>query len=319
MKQIFSFVTTMLAMITICYAQANRQLSNLTSPTAVNVNLLPGGTTGTKNLGSDTKQWKNGYFNGTVNCNAPGNYSFGIISNGGSYGVYAHGYSSNSYGVYGLGGLAGVYGGGTSSTAYGVRGDGGSTGVVGFGGPTGVYGNGDSYGVYAFSSGWAGYFNGKVYSSGGYHIPSDQKLKQNIRDFTSAMDIINKLKPKQYEYMQEGNYKLMNLPQGSHFGLIAQDVEKTLPDLVTDTKFETAMARPQQTEAASQQTQEAGKTETKSEIIEFKALNYTELIPVLIKGMQELAQENSQLKSELTELKQLVSQYIKPIAATSPR
>jgi len=283
MKQIFSFVGAMLAMIMICYSQANRQLSNLISPTAVNVNLLPGGTTGTKNLGSDSKRWKNGYFNGTV-------YGYG-----------------DSYGVYGTGTLSGVYG--YSSFSEGVRGVGNGWGVVGFGV------SGSSYGIYGTSgSGWAGYFNGKVFSTGGY-TTSDQKLKQNIREFTSAMDIINKLKPKQYEFRQDGNYKLMNLPQGSHFGLIAQDVEKILPDLVADIKFETAMAQPQVTEPALQQ--ESGKTETKSEIIKFKTLNYTELIPVLIKGMQELEQENTQLKSELEELKQLVNQNIKPTAAVS--
>jgi hypothetical protein len=264
-------------------AQANRQLSNLISPTAVNVNLLPGGTSGTKHLGSDTKRWKNGYFNGTIYC---------------------HGHSNNTYGVYSTGVTSGVFGSGNSYGVYGI------------GGQYGVLGQGSSAAVYGYSTGWAGYFSGKVYSSGGY-TTSDQKLKQNIRDFTSAMDIINKLKPKQYEFRQDGNYKLMNLPQGSHFGLIAQDVEKLLPDLVNDTKFETAMAQPHATEAALQQTQEVAKTETKSEIIEFKALNYTELIPVLIKGMQELEQENTQLKSELEELKQLVNQYIKPTAAGS--
>jgi len=287
-------------------AQANRQLSNLISPTAVNVDLLPGGTTGTKNLGSDTKRWENGYFNGTVYCYGAGS-SYGVYGRGG-YGVFGTG----TIGVYGGGSVYGVFGSGGS---YGVYGRGSSYGVYGEG-PTGVRGSGSSYGVFGYSSGWAGYFSGKVYSSGGY-TTSDQRLKQNIRDFSSAIDIINKLKPKQYEFRQDGNYKLMNLPQGSHFGLIAQDVEKILPDLVNDTKFETAMAQPQATEAALQQTQEAGKIETKSEIIEFKALNYTEFIPVLIKGMQELEQENTQLKSELTELKQLVNQYIKPAAAAS--
>ncbi len=42
MRKIFSFITAILAMIIICYAQANRWPSNLTSPIA-NVNLLPGG------------------------------------------------------------------------------------------------------------------------------------------------------------------------------------------------------------------------------------------------------------------------------------
>jgi len=281
MKKIFSFITAMLAVMVVCHAQANKTLSNLTSPTAVNVNLLPGGITGTKNLGSDTKRWNNGYFNGTIYC---------------------YGHSNNTYGVYSTGVTSGVFGSGNSYGVYGI------------GGQYGVLGRGNSAAVYGYSTGWAGYFVGKVYSSGGY-TTSDQKLKQNIRDFTSAMDIINKLKPKQYEFRQDGNYKLMNLPQGSHFGLIAQDVEKVLPHLVNVTKFETAMAQPPAPQAALQQAEEPGKTETKSEIIEFKALNYTELIPVLIKGLQELERENKQLKSELEGLKQLVNQYIKPIAA----
>jgi hypothetical protein len=303
MKQIFSFTTAMLALTTICHAQANRQLSNLISPTAVNVNLLPGGTTGTKDLGSMSKRWKNGYFDRTVYGWGVGN-SVGVYGNGSTFGVYGYSGSTSgsSYGVYGNG-------------PYGVYGT-GSYGVYGTGSSAGVRGNSVSVGVYGYSSAWAGYFAGKVYSSSGY-TTSDQKLKQNIRDFTRAIDIINKLKPKQFDFRQDGNYKLMNLPQGSHFGLIAQDVEKILPDLVNDSKFETAMAQPQATETALQQAQEPGKTETQSEIIEFKTLNYTELIPVLIKAMQELAQENTQLKSELGELKQLVNQYIKPIAAAS--
>ncbi len=260
-----------------CYAinsnaQANRQLSNLISPTAVNVNLLPGGTTGTKDIGAQAKAWRNGYFNGSVNCYGR-DYSYGVYASGDTWGFYGNG---GKYGIYAYG------------STYGVRG----AGVYG------VYATGSSAGVWGSSSAWAGYFTGKVYSSGGY-TTSDQRLKQNIHDFSSAMDILNELKPKQFEFRQDGNYKLMNLPQGSHFGLIAQDVEKVLPDLVNDTKFETAMAQPQATETALPQTQESKKTETQSEIIEFKALNYAELIPVLIKGMQEL---NDELKSEVRNL-----------------
>jgi hypothetical protein len=320
-----------------CYAvnsnaQANTKLSNLVSPTAVNVNLLPGGTTGTKNLGSDTKRWKNGYFNGAVVCYGVGN-SYGVYGTSSSYGVLGR---SSSIGVYGAGGSYGVYASGSSRAVwghggtYGVYGDGSSYGVYGSGGTYGVLGSssssnswgvfgqgrygvggaGSTYGIYGYSStstGWAGYFQGKVYSTGGY-TTSDQRLKQNIRDFTSAMDIINKLKPKQYEFRQDGNYKLMNLPGGSHFGLIAQDVQKVLPNLVNDTKFETAMAQPQATEAALQKAHELGKTQTQSEIIEFKTLNYTELIPVLIKGMQELSAINDEKDAKINNLQKQIDE-----------
>ena len=183
-------------------AQANTKLSNLVPPTAVNINLLPGGTTGTKNLGSETKRWENGYFNGTVFSYGTGN-AYGVYGAGSSYGLYGRG----AYGVFGVGssygvrgnGPTGVYGdGGTYGVfgvgdSYGVFGQGSTYGVRGAGGTGGVAGAGTSYGVSGFSNGWAGYFSGKVYSSGGY-TTSDQKLKQNIRDFTSAMNIINKLK-----------------------------------------------------------------------------------------------------------------------------
>ena len=42
--------------------QANTSLSNLTSPTAVNVNLLPNNSN--RNLGSSNKAWKNLYVDG---------------------------------------------------------------------------------------------------------------------------------------------------------------------------------------------------------------------------------------------------------------
>src|SRR5207248_2127923 len=44
---------------------ATRSLNNLTAPTAVNVDLLPG-TNNTRNLGSKTLRWKNIYFSGDI-------------------------------------------------------------------------------------------------------------------------------------------------------------------------------------------------------------------------------------------------------------
>ena len=136
--------------------------------------------------------------------------------------------------------------------------------------------NGNGIFAQTFNSGaFAGFFSGNVFATGNYQS-SDEKLKQNIRDFTSAMGIINKLHPKLYQFKKEGNYRLMNLPQGDHYGLIAQEVEKVLPNLVKDTKFDTRLAKHEQTESSSP-----------ADEVDFKALNYTELIPILIKAMQE--------------------------------
>lgn len=93
----------------------------------------------------------------------------------------------------------------------------------------------------------------------------------------------------------------MNLPKGTHYGLIAQDVEKILPGLVKDTKFDTRYAKQDTSDKSN------------SEIIDFKALNYTELIPIIIKGMQEqqqtienLQQVNEKQQQQIDELKQMV-------------
>jgi hypothetical protein len=75
----------------------------------------------------------------------------------------------------------------------------------------------------------------------------------------------------------------MNLPQGKRYGLIAEELEEILPGLVKATKFEGRMA---------DRVDSTGKQQaTTAEDIDFKAVNYTELIPIVIKGMQEQAAE----------------------------
>lgn len=232
------------------------------------------------------------YGSGTTGYGVQGvsNSSYGVYGySGSSYGVYGN--STNNWAVYGNG-YIGTYGNGTYVGAWG---NGTSYGLVGYGGPYGVWGQGTSY---------AGYFAGNVYCSGTYS-GSDKSLKRNIKEFTSALDIINKLKPRQYEYRHDGNYSLMNLPEGSHFGLVAQDVEEVLPNLVKETKFETNLVKPVATkqDAGSNASSVTNAADASSETISFKAVNYTELIPVLIKAIQELSKENAQIKEELELLK----------------
>lgn len=205
-----------------------------------------------------------GYTGGGTGTSDPFGYS-GVYGYNGSYGYGTGGYCNNGSGIYGY-----------------------SANYVGVWGATGN------------SSSYAGYFAGNVYSSGTF-TSSDQKLKQNITDVTSAMGIIRQLKPKSYDFRQDGNYKLMNLPQGRHYGLIAQDVEKVLPTLVKDSKFETAFAKaPGKVGADGKMENTAG---GKSETIDFKALNYTELIPIMIKGMQEMQAKIDNLENTIASLK----------------
>ena len=85
----------------------------------------------------------------------------------------------------------------------------------------------------------------------------------------------------------------MNLPEGQHYGLIAEDVEKVLPALVKQSKFETA-------------TDESSKNGTTTAAVDFKALNYTELIPIMIKGMQEQQAMIEKQQQQINELKQML-------------
>ncbi|HEX5154379.1 MAG TPA: tail fiber domain-containing protein [Parafilimonas sp.] len=181
----------------------------------------------------------------------------------------------------------------TDGNGFGVLAE--ATGASGFGAE--AYSS-QSYGLWAGTGDgttYAAFFSGDVFTSGDYQ-GSDEKLKQNIKDFSGAMDIINRLHPRQYEFRQDENYQLMNLPQGTHFGLIAQDVEKLLPTLVKETKFFTSKSNPSRSEELKNMPD-----------IEFKALNYTELIPVIIKGMQEQQQTIEELRQQVSELKQMLA------------
>jgi hypothetical protein len=95
---------------------------------------------------------------------------------------------------------------------------------------------------------------------------SDETIKDIIEPITNAND---KLKD-----LRTIVYKLKEDEEGiRRIGLIAQDVEKVLPELVTK-GFQTTYNR------------------------EILGLNYTDLIPVLIKAIQELKAEIDELKAK---------------------
>ena len=233
----------------------------------------------------------------------------GVYGSDASAGNGVTGYSFTGYGVSGSTseGISGVYGGhnnegigvyGRSTSGTGVYGY--STGTSLTGGYAGEFTSTNYRGIYVSSgTGWyAGYFSGDVYATGVFQS-SDAKLKKNIKDFGNAMDIINRLQPKNYEFRNDGNFAKMNLPQGTHYGLIAQDLEKVLPGLVKSENFDTK-------DAVTPDKREAGK-KTSGESIEVKAVNYTELIPVMIKAMQEQDKTIQDQNAKIEALTQLVN------------
>jgi hypothetical protein len=254
------------------------------------------------------------------------NTDIGVYGEGYGYGVKGSGYY---YGVYG-GGNTGVHGSGDNYGLYGtanytgVYGRGGlGFGVYGISAQTGVYGAGDDYGVRGYSnygyggdfhstSGYglsvsttsgtyAGAFYGTVYASGGY-ITSDKNVKEGVEEFGGALDIINQLKPRRYTFKGDEKYRFLNLPKGNHFGLLAQDVEQVLPNLVSTGTHRLNAPQPAKPDTSGKAASVTQKAETAKETINLKAVNYIELIPVLIKGMQEQQRQIEELKTLVSKL-----------------
>jgi len=133
----------------------------------------------------------------------------------------------------------------------------------------------DNYGVYAdainATNNYAGYFNGDVMIVGSGLFPSDLKLKENVTPVENAIGIITKLNPKTYSYKQK-DFPSMHLPDGMQYGLIAQEVADVLPGL---------------TKKATQPAMKDRKGKVITEAVSFTALNYTQLIPILLGGIKE--------------------------------
>lgn len=269
-----------------------------------------GGISGTANstsgIGVTGSGYKGVYGNGYYGVYASG-IQAGVYAIGDTFALRAESYGKMGIGVKGSGVIYGVYGSSMGAGVYGA-GDGGQN-------STGVFGTNPymGYGVRAESikgigliassvESYAGFFVGSTLSTGTYE-GSDKKLKQNIQQLSQAMAIINKLQPKTYEFRQDSGYKQMHLPDGKRYGLIAQDVESVLPSLVKAASFDPATMGNSQPNDPSHPA--SGNAWRKSGPIDFKAVNYTGLIPIMIRGMQELSQENEELKSKVADVEAL--------------
>ncbi|MCU7549948.1 tail fiber domain-containing protein [Chitinophagaceae bacterium LB-8] len=130
---------------------------------------------------------------------------------------------------------------------------------------------------------------GNALASGGVWQASDLKLKNNIADMSNAMDIINKLKPRTY-FFKTNEYNKLNLSGKKQYGFIAQELEQVIPELVI---------------TSTEETRDSSNGERNAE--EIKSINYTAIIPLLVKAVQEQQQVINELKNELLELKQAMT------------
>lgn len=145
-----------------------------------------------------------------------------------------------------------------------------------------------TWGLYSYATtlGYAAYFSGNIFCSGSY-LPSDERLKENIQPLQNALDKVMMLEVKTYNF--KSGLEKMNLPSERQYGFLAQNLETVFPELI---KLNPAK---------------------KEQPLEFKAVNYLGMIPVLTEAMQEQQKQLeakdkaiTQLQKQLNELQQCV-------------
>ena len=123
---------------------------------------------------------------------------------------------------------------------------------------------------------WAGYFFGDVNITGtltvsGLNVPSDAIIKTNINPITNASATLAALNPVNYNYNTSAVQQL-SLDTGLHHGLIGQEVQNVLPEIVHSTVVPATydslgnILYPQAT---------------------ILSVNYPEIIPIVIAGHNE--------------------------------
>lgn len=211
----------------------------------------------------------------SVNCvSRPNQINMGVMTN--ATGAYTNN-SGRSYGVFSQAGLS------TPGWNYGVC--------------TSLYYGNNGAGLYASSGynydglnvngSWAGYFDGNVkvvgnMSATSYTTTSDYRLKHSIRqidngslDKVMGMNVIRyRLKNPEVDLGDTAKTVHYAFPEDSpilkkdHFGLIAQELKEIYPELVDEG--------------------EDG----------YLSVNYMELVPILIKSIQELTSKVDALENE---------------------
>jgi hypothetical protein len=180
---------------------------------------------------------------------------------GGSSGVYGRNSADGGIGVFGENTTSTGYAGYFNGRLYAVSELSGNNPAIWgksiaikYG--VGVKGeaNSGSTAVWGYNPGAvAGWFDGNVYATS-YAATSDGRLKKDVQDLSSGIETLLKLRPVTFRWKAEED-------KSNHFGLIAQEVEKVVPEIVARSHGPTSS--------------------------ETLTVAYMELVPILIKAVQE--------------------------------
>ena len=214
----------------------------------------------------------------------PSNYSYGLFSNNKS-GYYTIGVRGSAWSLSGRSiGVQGLSGNSTSAN-FGVIG-----GLTSSHDGAGIFGTLANHVGYDFTGRYAGYFDGPLYCTATATIPqvitpSDMRLHENIVSLSESKESVltNVLDMNVIKYNYIDQYKKSIISDTTkiadteekshmqiekHYGLSAQELQKIYPDLVIEGQDG------------------------------YLGVNYLELVPILIRSIQELKQELDEIKGE---------------------
>lgn len=228
---------------------------------------------------------------GTINVGeAYGIYSIMNADNKGNYGGYFLATSPNvnnagNIGVQGVGenGVSnyGVYGVANGTTGTSTNRGGffiaNTTGEYNYGGQFEAdFGSTLSHAVSASSPintgiNFALYVNGDATQVAGSNNFSDSIIKTNVQPITNATATLVQLKPKTFDF-KYNDFPSINFDYDNHMGVIAQDVESVLPNLVSTVTVPAVLD---------------SNNNIVNPAVTIKTVNYTEFTPLLIAGFKE--------------------------------
>jgi hypothetical protein len=124
----------------------------------------------------------------------------------------------------------------------------------------------------------------QVWAMDGTINTSDAREKSNIRDLNYGLKDIMKLRAVKFNWKNKEH-------DGDKLGVVAQEIQKVLPEVVRDYDYVIDEATGKKTKVPAEKL----------------GVMYADIIPVLIKGMQEQQQQIEKQQQQIDELKQLVS------------
>jgi hypothetical protein len=116
------------------------------------------------------------------------------------------------------------------------------------------------------------YVNGAVYAAS--YSGSDKRWKKNIRPLSNALPLIDRMQGVRFEWRTE-EFKDKQFEKGSQVGLIAQDVEPVIPEIV------------------------------KTDKDGYKAIAYDKLTAVLVEAIKEQNQKIKELENKIDKLEKI--------------